>query len=117
MYGKWVCTDPDCFQFIRRDGNKFEMVEVIDIDMLAQSDEHSYIVLRKEIDMNNYSDEEIMEYVSMYYSDDEIKELDDYLVAECVLEQEILSGDNSIFEGTEKETENIVMEIIKNEND
>lgn len=118
MWGKWNMTDPDCAQFIRRNGNKFDMIQIVDIDMFCFSEDSKFAVVRKEINMNDYSDNEIIEYVSMYYSDEEIKTLDDFLVAECILEQEIICGDNAIFEADSfEEAFAKVKEIINNEND
>ena len=54
MWSNWVCTDPDCFQHIRKNGTIFEMVETISADYICESEESDYIVVKTTIDMNNY---------------------------------------------------------------
>lgn len=113
MWSNWVCTDPDCFQHIRKNGTIFEMVETISADYICESEESDYIVVKTTIDMNNYSEEEKSEYISMYYSEEEAKKLGEDLIAECILEQEIISGDNAIFYGKFENASDFIRSIIR----
>ena len=100
MFSSWYATDPDCCQLIRSDGTKYEMIQCVWLDMTREdraNGAHEYCIVNMEIDLNDYSDEEKEGYVSSYgytldglrmeYEDDEVV---NSLIAECILEEEIL---------------------------
>lgn len=101
MFGSWYATDPDCCQHMRNDGTKYEMIQCVWLDMTREdraNGAHEYCIVNMEIDLNNYSDEEKENYVSSYgYTLDDLKwayedeETVNNIVAECILEESILS--------------------------
>lgn len=113
MWTEWKCTDWDCCQYIRKNGNTFEMIQAISADDICEADKSEYIVVRTMIDLNDYLEEEKSEYVSMYYSDEEAEKLDEDLIAECILEQEIISGDNAVFCGKFGDVLNFIGNVIR----
>ena len=69
MFTPWSCIDSDCCQYIRNDGNKYEMIQAVWLDTTEEDREkgfHEYCVVRIEIDLNDYSDEERSCYISSY---------------------------------------------------
>lgn len=99
MYGSWNATDPDCCQHIRFDDTQYEMIQCVWLDTTEEDlaeGRHEYCIVRMEIDLNDYSDEEKTGYLSNYgYTLEGI--LDEYdddaniIIAECIMEEEILS--------------------------
>ena len=99
MFTSWSCTDPDCCQYIRNDGNKYEMIQAVWLDTTEEDREkglYEYCIVRIEIDLDDYSDEKKLGYISSYgytlesvmeeYGDDA-----DSIIAECIMEEESLS--------------------------
>lgn len=85
----WVCTDPDCCQYMKHDGSRYEMIEVLWLDAATEEDGKSrYVVLNGTIDMNDYTPDEIEGYVSAYNFAEPITE---DMKAECILEETLLS--------------------------
>ena len=99
MFTPWSCTDSDCCQYIRNDGNKYEMIQAVWLDTTEEDREkgfHEYCIVRIEIDLNDYSDEKRLCYISSYgYTLENIVEEygdgADGIIAECIMEDESLS--------------------------
>ena len=99
MFTPWSCTDLDCCQYSRNDGNKYEMIQAVWLDTTEEDREkgfHEYCIVRIEIDLNDYSDEERLYYISSYgYTLENIVEEygdgADGIIAECIMEDESLS--------------------------
>ena len=99
MFTPWSCTDTDCCQYIRNDGNKYEMIQAVWLDTTEEEREkgfHEYCIVRIEIDLNDYSDEEKLCYISSYgYTLEGVVEEygdgADGIIAECIMEDESLN--------------------------
>ena len=99
MFTPWSCTDSDCCQYIRNDGNKYEMIQAVWLDTTEEDREkgfHEYCIVRIEIDLDDYSDEEKLCYISSYgYTLESIVEEygdgADGIIAECIMEDESLN--------------------------
>lgn len=86
---KWICTDPSCKQYGRKIGERvFEFKEDVKFP------NSPVVTVQKEIDLNDYTDEEINDYLSPYGWSIEIlnNENDsnasaEWLMAECIFEQ------------------------------
>ena len=123
MFTPWSYTDSDCCQYIRNDGNKYEMIQAVWLDTTEEDREkgfHEYCIVRIEINLNDYSDEEKLCYISSYgytlesvieeYGDDA-----DSIIAECIMEDESLSDayvidDADSFEEAKEKIEKIIEE-------
>ena len=123
MFTPWFCTDSDCCQYIRNDGNKYEMIQAVWLDTTEEDREkgfHEYCIVRIEIDLNDYSDEEKLYYISSYgYTFEGIVEEygdgADSIIAECIMEDESLSDayvidDANSFEEAKAKIEKIIKE-------
>ena len=99
MFTPWSCIDSDCCQYIRSDGNKYEMIQAAWLDTTEEDREkgfHEYCIVRIEIDLDDYSDEEKLCYISSYgYTLESIVEEygdgADGIIAECIMEDESLN--------------------------
>ena len=123
MFTPWSYTDPDCCQYIRNNGNKYEMIQAVWLDTTEEDREkgfHEYCIVRIDINLNDYSDEEKLCYISSYgytlesvieeYGDDA-----DSIIAECIMEDESLSDayvidDADSFEEAKQKIEKIIEE-------
>lgn len=123
MFTPWSYTDPDCCQYIRNNGNKYEMIQAVWLDTTEEDREkgfHEYCIVRIDINLNDYSDEEKLCYISSYgytlesvieeYGDDA-----DSIIAECIMEDESLSDayvidDADSFEEAKEKIEKIIEE-------
>lgn len=123
MFTPWFCTDSDCCQYIRNDGNKYEMIQAVWLDTTDEDREkgfHEYCIVRIEIDLDDYSDKERLCYISSYgytlegvveeYGDDA-----DGIIAECIMEDESLSDvyvidDADSFDEAKAKIEKIIKE-------
>lgn len=98
MFTPWYETDPDCYQHMRSDGTVYEMVQAIWLDTTREDRArgfHEYCVCQGEIDLKDFSEEEMDEYIYSYgytlkglrkeYGDDMWS-----IIAECILEGCIL---------------------------
>ena len=123
MFTPWSCTDSDCCQYIRNDGNKYEMIQTVWLDTTEEDREkgfHEYCIVRIEIDLNDYSDEEKLCYISSYgYTlEGVVKEYGDgadSIIAECIMEDESLSDayvidDADSFDEAKAKIEKIIKE-------
>ena len=98
MYSSWHATDPDCCQHMRCDGNRYEMIQCVWLDMTEEdrvAGRHEYCVVRLDIDLDDYTDEEKELYLSAYgYTlqsvTEEYGDGANFIVAECILEEDIL---------------------------
>lgn len=122
-FGPWSQTDCDCCQYIRNDGNIYEMIQTIWLDTTKEDKRkgfHEYCVVTGSIDLDDYSEEEMEGYVAAYdYTLNGLREEygDDMwsIVAECILEEEIMRdscvvADADSFEEAKKIIENIIQE-------
>ena len=117
MIKNWYETDPDCCQHMCKEGSTYEMIQCV---WLPTTDKdkirglHEYVIVNATINLNDYSKEERIGAIETYgYTEEEI--LDFYgleggqdLIAECILEENILSDNyiigyaNSFKEAKEK---------------
>ena len=98
MFCHWYETDSDCAQHMRNDGTVYEMIQTIWLDTTREDRArglHEYCVVRGDIDLNDYSEEEMEGYINSYcYTLDGLKA--EYgndmwgIVAECILEEVIV---------------------------
>lgn len=123
MFTPWSCTDSDCCQYIRNDRNKYEMIQAVWLDTTEEDREkgfHEYCIVRIEIDLNDYSDEEKLCYISSYgYTLESIVEEygdgADGIIAECIMEDESLNDayvidDADSFDEAKAKIEKIIKE-------
>lgn len=104
MFTPWYEIDPDCYQHMRSDGTVYEMIQAIWLDTTREDRArglHEYCVCQGEIDLNDFSEEEMESYISSYgYTMDSLREEygDDMwgIVAECILEEYIMR-DSCVF--------------------
>lgn len=98
MFTEWNCTDSDCCQYIRHDGNAYEMIQAVWLytaeDDIANG-MHEYCIVRIEINLDDYWNEEKETYICSYgYTLESIVEEygsgADLIIAECIMETEIL---------------------------
>ena len=95
MFTPWYETDCDCYQHMRSDGTVYEMIEAVWLDTTEEDRQmgyHEYCVCQGEIDLNDFSEEEMEGYVFSYgYTMESLRE--EYgedmwgIVAECILEE------------------------------
>lgn len=123
MFTPWYSTDPDCCQYMRSDGNKYEMIQCVWLDTTEEDRSkglHEYCIVRIEINLDDYSDEEKLAHISSYgytlesvveeYGDDA-----DSIIAECIMEEESLSDayvidDADSFEEAQEKIDEIIKE-------
>lgn len=123
MFGPWYETNSDCCQHMRNYENSYEMIQAIWLDTTREDKERGvqeYCICRGEVDLNTFSEEEMEGYISSYgYTMEGLKEEygDDMwgIVAECILEEEIMRdscivADADSFEEAKKIIENIIQE-------
>lgn len=117
----WDCTDSDCCQYIRRNGDVYEMIQAVWLDTTEEDrahGAHEYCIVRIGINLNDYSDEEKEIHISSYgYTLESISEQygadADLIIAECIMEDESLSDayvidDADSFEEVKEKIEEIV---------
>lgn len=100
MFTPWYETDPDCCQYIRNDGNIYEMVQAVWLDTTEEDKRkglHEYCIVRIKIDLDDYSDEEKETHIRSYgYTlESVVAEYGDganSIIAECIMEDESLSN-------------------------
>ena len=120
----WNCTDNDCCQYVRNNGSKYEMIQAVWLDITEEDKQkglHEYCIVRIEIDLDDYSDEEKETYISYYgYTlesvREEYKDGTDSIVAECIMEDESLSNvyvvdDADSFEEAKAKIKKIINEV------
>ena len=118
-YG-WRCTDPDCAQYMQRDGDWFEMIQIV-----SPLDEEVFFVVRDTLLLSDCTEDDIENnYVlSLYgYSLDELyrdyteEEIED-LIMECHLEQIVMRGADCIINKADsfEEAECFVKGLVEKE--
>ena len=115
----WYMTDDDCYQHMRNNGSTYEMIQSVWLDTTREDRArglHEYCICRGEINLNDYSDEEIEGYIGSYgYTLDSLKREYSYsmrdIIAECILEDVILCDSCVIADAVSFDEAN---EIIKN---
>ena len=98
MFCTWYETDSNCAQHMRYDGTVYEMIHAIWLDTTREDRArglYEYCVIQGEIDLKDYSEDEMEGYVHSYgYTMAGLREEydDDMwgLVAECILEEVIM---------------------------
>ena len=115
MKNNWICTDPDCYQYIRNEKSEYEMIQIIDISPICiKNKDNNYIVVNMKINLNDYEKDEIEKYTQFYYP--ETENLPDYIIAECILEQKIFCENYQIFSSKYfRECQKFIEEFIKRE--
>lgn len=124
MFTPWYETDTDCCQHIRSDGNKYEMIQAVWLDTTEEDRNeglHEYCIVRIDIDLNDYSDEEKSCHIGSYgYTLENIVEEygdgADSIIAECIMEDESLSDAYVIDDADSlEEAKEKIEKIIKEE--
>lgn len=123
MFTPWYETDSDCCQYIRSDGNIYEMIQAVWLDTTEedkQNGAHEYYIVRIGIDLNDYSDEEKETHISSYGYTFEgvVKAYEDAandIIAECIMENECLNdtyviGEADSFEEAKEKIKKIIKE-------
>lgn len=116
---KWILTDNDCCQCVKRDDNtKYHMIQYVELDL----EENNFIVVKNEIDLLDYTNDDIASHLESY-GYNIIKMLLVYqescidLIAECILENTIIDNENIIAEfRTEKEAVDFIEKYIEIDN-
>lgn len=99
MFTKWDLTDSDCNQYIRSDGNNYEMIQSVWMDTTIEDEAnglYEYCIVKIEISLDDYTDEEKEMYIATYgYTLEsvlnEYENDSDLIIAECIMEEECLS--------------------------
>lgn len=99
MFGPWYETDDDCCQHMRKNGKTYEMIQAVWLDTTEadiKQGRHEYVIVNATIDLDDVTIDEVMCALAAYgYSIGGLIEEYGYesaidLIAECVLEEEIL---------------------------
>ena len=123
MFGPWYETDSDCCQHMRNHESSYEMIQAVWLDTTREDrarGAQEYCICRGEIDLSDFSEEEIEGYISSYgYTMESLKEEygDDMwsIVAECILEEEIMRDSYVVADADSfKEAKEIINKIINN---
>ena len=122
MFGQWYETDSDCCQHVRRNEDVFEMIQVVWLDITREDRArglHEYCICRGEINLNDYSDEEIECYIGLYgYTLESLQEeYGDHMwdiIAECILE-EVIVCDSCVVANADsrEEAKEIIMRLTE----
>lgn len=112
MVIKWELIDNDCCQYIRKNGENFEMIQAQWMDY-----DDSYIVLEHSVNLKDYSEDEIRTISGFYDVEYEEIKNDSWMIAEFILEDEILKDCNIInefdnFDEAKKFIEDFIKETI-----
>ena len=108
---QWYITDDGCSQYMRKDGKNYEMIEYVWLDTTNEDTKngaHKYAIVKTELNLNDVTDEEVLLGISSYgytiislieqYGDSALD-----IIAECIMEEEILRDSNVIDEADSKE--------------
>lgn len=110
MKNEWYCTDNDCMQYCKKvDDYQFKFIQAVWLDTWgddpraenAKDECDNYAVCTGYIDINDFYDEELENYVSNFsYTLDSIREIygedANEVIAECIFEEDCLCDGNSI---------------------
>lgn len=123
MFCQWHITDNDCYRHIRNNGSTYEMVQSVWLDTTREDRARGlqeYCVCRGEINLDDYSKEEMEDYIYSYgYTMESLeKEYGDSMyniIAECILEDYILCDSCVIADAISfDEAKEIIDKIINN---
>ena len=121
MFTPWYETDSDCHQHMRHNGTVYEMIQCVWLDMTEEDraeGRHEYCVVRLSMDLNDCSDEEKESYLSAYdYTlqgiTEEYGDEADSIIAECILEEDILCDSCVIAEADSfEEAKDIILKYM-----
>ena len=113
---KWILTDNDCAQYVRKTGSVYEMIQAVWLD--RTSDEigktPQYVIVKDAVDMSLIDPCELECAISVYGYD----ELPDgWICAECYLEEDCLYDGCIIGEAeTFEEARAFIEEFIRRNN-
>ena len=65
----WYMTDDDCYQHMRNNGSTYEMIQSVWLDTTREDRARGlteYCVCRGEINLDDYSEDEMEDYISSY---------------------------------------------------
>lgn len=125
MFGPWYEYDSDCCQYVRNDEAVYEMIQAVWLDTTREDRArglHEYCVVQGDIDIKDYSEEEMECYIHSYgYTLDSLKA--EYgndmwgIIAECILEESICC-DSCVVANADSfdEARKIIKKIIGKEN-
>lgn len=124
MFTHWYETDSDCAQHMRNDGTVYEMIQAVWFDTTEEDKAmgfHEYCVVQGEIDLNDFSEEEMECYVHSYgYTIVGLKAEwgNDMwsLVAECILKDYIMRGSCVVADADSFEEARKIIEEITAQN-
>lgn len=103
-WSEWYETDSDCCQYMRNDGQKYEIIQSVWLDTTKKDKDnglHEYIVVNDEIDLNELNDEDVLGAISSY-GYNIISFINSYgdavnnIIAECYLADHSLCDGNTI---------------------
>lgn len=114
-YLGFILTDNDCWQYQKRlDARSFLMIQE------AEMPDATYRVFASTVDLNDYTEEQIWEYVRGYYTS--MEELNEYyqdkdvidgIIAECIFEQNgWRSSDEYWTVSNEEEAEKVILRFL-----
>ena len=115
---KWILTDNDCAQYVRKTGSVYEMIQAVWLD--RTSDEigktPQYVIVKDEVDISLIDPCELECAISTY-GYDELP--DEWICAECYLEEDCLCDGCIIGEAETFEESKVFIEkfIRRNNND
>lgn len=111
MFTKWYITDDGCSQYMRKDGKNYEMIEYVWLDTTDEDIKNGaceYAIVKTELDLNDITDSDVLIGISLYgytiislieqYGDSALD-----IIAECIMEEEIVRDSNVIDEADSKE--------------
>jgi hypothetical protein len=107
---------------MRRDGKKYEMIMYVWLDTTIADKErglHEYVIVKTELDLNNVTDDDVLGGIGSYgYTIisliEQYGEVSLDIIAECIMEEEILRDANIIgYANSEEEAAEIVKTHIK----
>lgn len=122
----WVCGDPDSAQYLRKLENKptcWECVEMRgpypEFNTSKGPVPGKYGVVHTVVDLNDYSEEEVLDYIRGYGYDSREYVVEQYgdqaeqVIVECIFE---CLDDDFVFTGSEAECEAFIADIFRNSN-
>ena len=121
MFTLWNLTDNDCYQHMRRNGQKYIMIQFVKLQTTIEdrtNGAHEYVICYTSLDLNNVSDEEIISTLATYgYTIisllETYGECMDEIIAECIMEEKILHNGTIIDAANdEKEARHIIKNFI-----
>ena len=125
MFCTWYETDSDCAQHMRKDGTVYGMIQAVWLDTTREDKArglHEYCVVQGEIDLKDYSEDEMEGYFYSYgYTFDNLRgQYGDAMwdvIAECILE-EVIMCDSCVVANADSmdEAKAVIDKIVKLDN-